>query len=276
MPDTQRVEWLLGILLLSGVGFWVSLLFRPRALQSLITGWNWLEWRPLPHTLPRVFILGFLITFLLQILLGLWLMPRMDTIPVGIVLLLSIVTFQGFFSLLLYGVLHRSGVDVLKSPGWDRPWQWEDSVWGLMTYAMCLPWVLLATLFTQALFRIFNWELQLQPMVEELAKVEGWGNWITLFLLVGFIGPLLEEFIFRGVLFPWLVQRWGRTAGLLVQAFVFALIHQHSGSLLPLFVLSLILGLAYVYTRRLMTCVWAHALFNCMTLLLTLSGAVPQ
>lgn len=274
MLEWIRLDVLMGVLLLSGVCFWVSLLFSPAAGIAWSNGWGWLKWRPLPHDLSKSFLWGFLLTFVLQIGVGLWMYPRMDVLPVGVVILISIAVFQGLFSLILFVHLQAVGLNILEVLGLESPLHIRDAIWGLMAYCMALPLVVLSSLFTKALFSSLNIELTLQPMIQELSESSGWLNWLSLFLLIGFIGPLLEEFIFRGVLFPWLVQKTGVLPGLFLQAAIFALIHQHAASLLALFSLAILLGLSYIYTRRLMTCVWAHAFFNSMTLVYTLVEGV--
>lgn len=270
-----RLEWLFGLFFVSGIFFWVSLLFSKTAVISFRIGWGWLEWRPLPHDMPKVMLIGFMVGFFLQQLLGVLIYTGqwMEVLPPGLVILFSILLFQGLLAWVFYQHLHRRGLDPLRVMGMENQLNLHDFIFGLVTYCMSLPWVILATFFTKALFDHFDWNLEQQPMVEQLGQVEGWMNWVSLFLLVGFIGPLLEEVVFRGFVFTWLRQRIGMVAGLLVQAFIFAVIHSHAASLFPLFCLAILLGLTYVYTRRMMACVWAHAIFNTMTLLYTALSA---
>ena len=275
MPEGFRFEWLIGVLLLSGMFFWISLLFSKHAAFALKTGWGWLEWRPLPHDLPRAMAWGFVSCFVLQQLFGLLVITGglLEILPPGLFILFSILLFQGLLTFVLYRHLRRCGLDTLEVLGLAFPLRFQDVVWGWVGYCMCMPLVGLSSFLTKALFDRFQWKVQVQPMIEELSKVEGWLNWLSLFLLVGFIGPLLEEVVFRGFVFAWLRQKIGAVPGLITQALIFAVIHQHAASMLPLFSLALLLGLIYVYTRRLMPCVWAHALFNTLTLIYTMSGA---
>lgn len=275
MPAGFPFAWLLGVLLLSGIFFWVSLLFSKHAETALDTGWGWLAWRPLPHDLPRVMAWGFALCFVAQQIFGVIMLSGglMERLPPGLFILFSILLFQGLLAGVLYRHLRHCGLDPLEVLGLSFPLRFQDLVWGWVGYCMCMPLVGLSSFLTSALFERLQWELKLQPMIEELSQVEGWLNWLSLFLLVGFIGPLLEEVVFRGFVFTWLRQKTGAAAGLILQALIFAVIHQHVASMLPLFGLSLLLGLMYVYTRRLMPCVWAHAFFNTLTLLYTMSGA---
>jgi membrane protease YdiL (CAAX protease family) len=76
------------------------------------------------------------------------------------------------------------------------------------------------------------------------------------------IAPVAEEFIFRGMLFPF-VKRLGfpRLAWFGV-SFLFALIHLNLPTLMPLFVLALALTWLYDRTDNLLVPITAHALFN--------------
>lgn len=274
MPEGLLFEWVVKILSLTGLFFWISLLFSKQAAVALRTGWGWLEWRPLPHDLPRVMAWGFALCFVAQQLFaGLVLtFNLLEVLPPGLFILLSILLFQGLLAYKLYAHLRCCGLDPLEVLGLTFPLRLHDVVWGWVTYCMCVPLVLLTSFLTGVLFTHFEWDVQVQPMIKELSAVEGWLNWVSLFLLVGFIGPLLEEVVFRGFMFTWLRQKLGIAAGLILQALIFALIHQHAAAVLPLFSLALLLGLVYVYTRRLMPCVWAHALFNIVSLLVTMLG----
>jgi membrane protease YdiL (CAAX protease family) len=84
--------------------------------------------------------------------------------------------------------------------------------------------------------------------------------YLVIFAIV--LAPVAEEFIFRGVLFPFLKQLgWPKTAwaGL---SLLFALIHGDAAIFLPLFVLSLALTWLYEKTGNLLAPMLAHALFN--------------
>ena len=277
MPVFERIQGLFLLLIVFGLFFWASVLFTPASRERMRDGWNWLQWRTFPRDLPGWIGGGFCLGILLQSAYlyleksvgGILLQP-------GVRVLMSILLFQGLLSLVLYVRIHRMRLEVPKVLGLDHPFQLGDLVGGLVGYCMSLPLVALSGLLTTALFDSVGKEIAPQPILDSLSELDGWLNCVTLFLLVVFIGPLLEEVIFRGFLFSWLRQRMGAPLGLVVQAVIFAVIHQYAAGVLPLFALSLVLGLAYVYTQRLMVCVWMHMFFNGMSLvnLMFLTGAV--
>lgn len=267
MPVETRLLWVLGLLSLFGLFFWVSILLPATATNRMKEGWRWLQWRPLPVDLPFWMTLAFLVSFTLQLAyVTLVLRGGEHTLPPGVQVLISILCFQGLLTATLFIRMRRAQLDVPTALGMEHPFRLHEVTAGLVGYCMSLPLVGIAGLLTHELYSRLQWEILPQPLLEEFSRIEGWMNWLTLFLLVGFIGPLLEEVVFRGFLFTWLRQQIGVHAGLWIQALVFALIHQHGTGFLPLFALSVVLGLAYVYTRRLMVCVWMHAFFNMVTL----------
>lgn len=100
---------------------------------------------------------------------------------------------------------------------------------------------------------------------------------VLTFLVAAVLAPLLEEVIFRGVLFQALGRRVGWVAGALVSSLVFAVVHLEV--VLPLGVESIVYGtallgvglvlvLVFHRSRSLLTAVVAHATFNGLQLVL--------
>jgi membrane protease YdiL (CAAX protease family) len=80
------------------------------------------------------------------------------------------------------------------------------------------------------------------------------------------LAPVAEEFIFRGMLFPFVKQLGFPKLAWFGVSFLFALIHMNAPTLLPLFVFAL--GLTWLYDRtdNLLAPITAHALFNATNL----------
>jgi len=84
--------------------------------------------------------------------------------------------------------------------------------------------------------------------------------------LLGFIAivlaPLVEEALFRGILYPALKQRgWPRLA-LWGSSALFAAVHCNMATFAPLLVLALVLVFLYETFQNLLAPVAAHSLFN--------------
>lgn len=266
---TFWLQWVSGFLMLCGLGFWVLVLFAPGTPDHLAEGGRWLEWRLFPHDMGQVLLRGLLWSFLLQgVVFGL--LPGVRGAPAFFQVALTLVVYQGFLVWVVYAHLRRRRVPEDRVMGVGHGFAVEDMAWGLVGYCMVLPLVWLTLLLTKGFYQFMGWNLELQPMVQSIQVEDAPGQSLALFLLIGFVGPFLEEVLFRGVLFPVLARKIGLWPGLAGQAAIFAWIHLHAASAPALFLLGAILGLQYVHTRRLMTCVWTHALFNMMTLLYTL------
>jgi membrane protease YdiL (CAAX protease family) len=85
---------------------------------------------------------------------------------------------------------------------------------------------------------------------------------LTITLLAIAIAPVLEEFVFRGLIQSSLERRWGALRALTATAFLFALVH-FNPRIFPLyFVLGLIFGYGVYATRSIWAGVLLHAVNN--------------
>jgi hypothetical protein len=96
--------------------------------------------------------------------------------------------------------------------------------------------------------------------------------WTTVYLGVFAVvlAPVAEEFIFRGMLFPFVKQLGFPKLAWIGVSFLFALIHLNAPTLLPLFVFALALTWLYDKTDNLLAPITAHALFNASNLVFLL------
>ena len=79
------------------------------------------------------------------------------------------------------------------------------------------------------------------------------------------ISPLIEELFFRGFLFTYLKNYTSTVLALVLSAGVFAFAHANLGSVLQLWVLGVVLGLAYEHTGSLLLPIGIHACWNFLT-----------
>lgn len=85
---------------------------------------------------------------------------------------------------------------------------------------------------------------------------------VLLGVLAVVVAPLSEEIFFRGFLYGVVKRFTDRWFAAVFSALVFAAVHQHVGSLVPLFLLAIGFALAYERTGCLLVPVFMHALFN--------------
>ena len=101
--------------------------------------------------------------------------------------------------------------------------------------------------------------------LEEIAALDGLAR-IPTFAIVGLLAPLGEEIFFRGFLLAALVPVLGGLRGALVSSAVFSAAHFNIGTLLPIFVMGMLLAWLYLRTGSIWPSFVAHAAQNLLAL----------
>ena len=94
---------------------------------------------------------------------------------------------------------------------------------------------------------------------EQMSQALSVGGVLTFLVLAGFIAPVVEEIVFRGMLYRAWAERWGWLAAALSTSFLFAIIHPNMFS--QFFASILYIGL-YRRTGSLRAPIILHGLFN--------------
>jgi membrane protease YdiL (CAAX protease family) len=140
--------------------------------------------------------------------------------------------------------------------------------WAALGFLVVLPVALALESLSQAVLQKIGWEPQAQTAVELLRNAPLWPTGVYLGFFAVVLAPIAEEFLFRGVLFPFVRQlgfprlAWFGVSGL------FALIHGDVAIFVPLFVLALALTWLYERTGSLLAPIAVHSLFNTANLVL--------
>lgn len=93
-----------------------------------------------------------------------------------------------------------------------------------------------------------------------LENMLGLGGWAILMSVV--LAPILEETLFRGLIQGSIAQKYGPTAGILLSALIFGLMHGIPQQVINAFFVGIILGYIYYRTHSLITVILLHALNN--------------
>ena len=91
---------------------------------------------------------------------------------------------------------------------------------------------------------------------------------IMVIVLAVAVAPAAEELVFRFFLYGVLRRYFGVVVGLLINAILFAAVHQHLPSFAPLFVLGSCFTLAYEWSGSILVSMTMHSLFNSVNLVL--------
>jgi membrane protease YdiL (CAAX protease family) len=90
-----------------------------------------------------------------------------------------------------------------------------------------------------------------------------WSYHVLLFLAVNvLIAPVLEEFIFRGLLLNSLKSRMGPWSAILLNSLIFTMLHFSSHYYISTFVFAVVLCCVYLSRRSLLSCIAIHSAFN--------------
>jgi uncharacterized protein len=136
---------------------------------------------------------------------------------------------------------------------------------------LALPIVFATSYLVSMLFRIDPHQ-DSQEIVQIFQGAKDPGRKIPIILLAVLVAPLAEEFLFRGFLYGVFKRYFGAFPSLLFTGILFALLHLHLPSLLPLFVLACALTMAYELSGTLLVPMGMHAIFNATTLLMVSFG----
>ena len=126
-------------------------------------------------------------------------------------------------------------------------------IWAAVGCIGCMLWdLVLANLITFP-----DWDDESMEMIGSLAA-----NPIGL-LIIGLIGPFLEEVVFRGAIERRLLEKnWKPWLAILVSAVFFAVAHGNFTQGLTAIMIGCFLGWVYYRTRSIWPCVFIHALNN--------------
>ena len=85
-------------------------------------------------------------------------------------------------------------------------------------------------------------------------------------LLLAVLAPLVEELVFRGLLYGWLAGRWGKNVGWIVSSLAFAAAHTEPAHIILVFPLGLLFGWLRQRTNSLLPSLVAHIANNGLAL----------
>jgi len=182
--------------------------------------------------------------------------------------LLATLSFQGAAWILIFIFLKLHGVGWREALGLRNAHLKKSLLLAAGILVLALPAVLGLEHGSALLLEKMGWPPEDQRAVDLIVNSKSWWlrGYLAIFAVV--LAPVAEEFIFRGVLFPFVKQLgWPKLAWLGV-SFLFALIHVNAPTLVPLFVLALVFTWLYQKTDCLLAPIAAHSLFNAANLVI--------
>jgi membrane protease YdiL (CAAX protease family) len=182
-------------------------------------------------------------------------------------ILLATLSFQGATWILIPFFLRRHGMNWPAAFGFHDP-KLKSSL-ALVVALLFLIIAPAAWWWQEVSAQILTqsgWSVEDQTAVTMFKGVKAWGESAYLTFFAVALAPVAEEFIFRGMLYPFVKQLGFPKLALVGTSFLFALIHADKAIFIPLFVLALALTWLYEETDNLLAPIVAHSLFNAANL----------
>lgn len=98
--------------------------------------------------------------------------------------------------------------------------------------------------------------------------LDSMGGFWPAFILTVILAPILEEIIFRGMLFPAIRARYGVAAGVAISGLLFAIAHLDPIRIIVLTPMGIYLAIMYQKTRSIYPGIILHALWNFMVIMI--------
>lgn len=99
-------------------------------------------------------------------------------------------------------------------------------------------------------------------IIREIEESFNNSSWSVLFVKGVILAPLFEEVIYRGIILNGMLKRYSPEKAIVISALIFGFIHLNLPQGLNAFIIGLMIGTVYYYTRSLSICMLMHAANN--------------
>jgi len=264
--------WIIGLMYLAivviGVLLDVGLVFawayHPPLMNRRIQALKRRSWSRLEGTKLVVFLTG--LYLLVNILVGLTQDP--DETPGAVWLVIQSVFFHLAGLGFIIASMKRQGLTWGNTFGFNKSRIGRDIRLGVILYFATLPILWFYSMIYQLGLQYMGYHTVPQEVVMIFSSETSLLARLYMILLAAIMAPLFEELLFRGIAFPLVARRWGLAPAVIVVSAVFAVIHFHVPSIVPLFLIAVALSLGYLYSGSLLVPMVMHGLFNTVNLVL--------
>ncbi|MCC8180978.1 MAG: CPBP family intramembrane metalloprotease [Planctomycetes bacterium] len=216
---------------------------------------------PQRRDLFRFLLVDIILILILKIMLGVGIFSTLDQYIMAV--LGSKVLLAGY---LFWLINYRRGWDDIGVRTAGRWWGWPAAL-GL--YALFIPFMLVVGRWNDALL---TWLYSLaglvyEPVMQDVLiilydTIAGTGTRIILFCFVVALGPVMEEFAFRGLGMAAFWREKGALSAIIWSSLLFGIYHFSIQTLLPLTLMGLLFAAVRVMARSLWCAAFIHCLHN--------------
>jgi membrane protease YdiL (CAAX protease family) len=170
----------------------------------------------------------------------------------------------------LFVYLRLRGFDVAALAGFSKLGFGRILSTGIILLFAAYPLIYLADLLTR---RALGTGLGRQEIIDLFNGSQTLTQRMIIIIMAVLVAPIAEEFVFRFYIYGVLKRYLGVFFGVTINALLFATVHTHLPSFVPLFVLGCCFTIAYEWSGSILVSMTMHSLFNALTLTLL---AFPQ
>jgi membrane protease YdiL (CAAX protease family) len=176
--------------------------------------------------------------------------------------LISSASFQGAGLLMIHFFLKQHEMTWREFLGLRGPRLSRAVLMGLGVVAVALPLIMGFNEVMRSLITRLHSEPETQPTMQILEISVSLGQRILFGFTAIVVAPVVEETLFRGIIYRAIQQRGYPGIALFGSSLLFGIIHGSMMTLLPLTALAIILALLYDRAGNLMAPIVAHSFFN--------------
>ena len=186
-------------------------------------------------------------------------------------MLIFTLAFHGAALLWIRSFLKTENISWKEAFGFDMPRKARAVGLGILSTILVLPVAWGLQRLSAWMLSSRNFQPEPQQVVQELQKDGGsLGQQIYLGFVALIAAPIVEEIVFRGILYPTIKQAGYPKLALWGTSILFSLTHHNAVAFLPLMFFAMILTLLYEETGNLLAPIIAHASFNTANFVLLL------
>jgi uncharacterized protein len=190
-------------------------------------------------------------------------------------LVISLLSLHGAALVLAHYFLREHGL------GWAAAFGFSERTaravgMGAVGCLIALPAMGVLQAFSIAVMQRFNREPQTQDPVEVVSQIHSWPAGILLAVLSLVLAPVVEEILFRGILYPAIKRKGHPRLAFWGTAILFGAIHANLMAFLPLTFLAILLTWLYERTGNLLAPVTTHGLFNAINFAALIASQHPE
>ena len=188
----------------------------------------------------------------------------------------TILSYSFLFQTLLF---HGAGLVIIISIMRSQNISWRDGFgfglrgflknmsYGVMFYVAAMPVLAFSALVYRLALLSLGYPIEPQSVITVFTEPRH-PTWLQIYLVAMAIGvaPFVEELLFRGIALPLISKHTRIRPAVCLVSVLFAFMHFHVPSIVPLFIIATAFSLAYLYTGTIVVPIVMHTLFNGISL----------